>query len=357
MKNIQYGIYVLLAVIFFACKKSDSDPAPSTSVTPPPVSATKEVMINGYIPDWYGSSFYSSVDYKNLTIAYFAFIVCDVNGNINTTGKESKMTSMITAAHAQGTKAYLSFGGGAYYGSEVFYKMARNQDSLSNFVGQVKNFCLSKGFDGFDVDWEGLRSTADAAAHEALMKMLSDTLHEAGLKLAVTVQQGNGAYYFTSKAVNYADYVQIMSYDATGTWSGSPAGQHSSYKYAVDGIDLWKSKGVPASKLVLGVPFYGYRFANGCTSGCLGDYVTYNEILTHTPSLADDVDYVETGTYANTYFNGFQTIADKTILAYDSKLPGIMIWEMSQDAKGDKSLLTRLTNYLKSNNINVMKLK
>jgi hypothetical protein len=41
----------------------------------------------------------------------------------------------------------------------------------------------------------------------------------------------------------------------------------------------------------------------------------------------------------NFYFNGPSTIRRKTELALQMKLGGVMVWELGQDATGDKSLL------------------
>jgi chitinase len=350
------AILILFGLIGLAACTNNGDIKPTNTssgggvINTPPSTV---VMVNGYVPDWKSNSFYSSVNYSNLTIAYFAFIVCDVKGNIITNGNENKMTTMITAAHAVNTKAYLSFGGGGYYGSQIFFEMAKNDSSRKEFAHQVKDFCLAKGFDGFDVDWEGLSTSQEGLAHESLMKTLKDTLHEAGLGLIVTVQQGGVASFFTLNGIDQADLVQIMSYDQTGTWSGSPMGQHSSYTFAADGISYWNNKGIPKSKLVVGVPFYGYRFAS---MPCPCSAVTYNSISSAYPELADDVDYLTTGLYNKTYFNGYQTIMDKTSLANDQGTAGIMIWELSQDATGSKSLLTRMANELTTNGYTIKKL-
>lgn len=358
MKSLSQKITTLclLATTLFiaSCNNSDPVPTPAAGGSGNPVDTiplASEIMINGYFPSYRSSSFMSSADYSNLSIAYFAFIVCDSDGNIITNSSDqSKMTAMITAAHAANTKAYLSFGGGGYYGSSIFYDMARNEPSRKEFAHQVKTFCLSKGFDGFDVDWEGLSSNSEGAAHEALLITLKDTLHAAGLGLAVTVQQGGNAVFFTQTGINQADLIQIMSYDATGTWSGSPEGQHSSYDFASAGITYWKNKGATVSKLVVGVPFYGYNFSN---MPCPCAAVTYANIIASYPTLADNIDYLPSGSI---YFNGATTISNKAKLARTQHTQGIMIWEMSQDATGTNSLLTKTVSSLATIGVSVKKL-
>lgn len=346
----------LCTFLFISCSSPEAVTPSNGGTSGNPVDNTplaSEIMVNGYFPSYRSASFFSSADYTNLSIAYFAFIVCDANGNIITSGNDSKMTTMITAAHLVNTKAYLSFGGGGYYGSTTFYNMANNVTSRKEFAHQVKTFCLSKGFDGFDVDWEGLGDANQGLAHEALMTTLKDTLHAAGLGLAVTVQQGSSATYFTQAGINQADLVQIMSYDATGTWSGSLTGQHSSYNFASDGISYWKTRGIPAAKLVVGVPFYGYSFES---TPCPCPAVTYSSIVAAYPGLSDNTDFLLTGTYSNTYFNGAYTISQKAKLARNERTSGIMIWEMSQDATGSNSLLTKTVASLAAINVTVKKL-
>ena len=358
--NFTIGLLSVCLLLFTACKKSDDAAKPSGgggTVLPPPAKATS-VMINGYFPNYsYTSTGYSSADYSNLTIAYYFSVTATSTGNLVTggAGEETKMAAMISAAHAVGTKAYLCFGGAGSYGSQVYYDMAINDVSRKEFARQVKAFCLNKGFDGFDVDWEGLRSTQDGVAHEALLTSLKDSLHSVGLGLVATVQQGGSASFFTSNGMNQADLVQIMSYDATGTWNSSPYGQHSSYTFASDGISYWNTtKGIAKSKLVLGVPFYGYQF--NTSNACPCNAVRYKDIVANYPSLTDDVDFLNSGVYANTYFNGYQTLVDKINLTYSSAMPGIMIWEITQDASGSSSLLTRMKNFLVANNLSVKKL-
>lgn len=51
--------------------------------------------------------------------------------------------------------------------------------------------------------------------------------------------------------LNAVDFINVMAYD------GGDGEQHSSYQFAVDCGLYWKdTRGLPAHKVVLGVPFY-----------------------------------------------------------------------------------------------------
>ena len=120
-----------------------------------------------------------------------------------------------------------------------------------------------------------------------------------------------------------------MAYDNAGFWNPTSPAQHSSYSFAEDNINFWKTTGnISGEKLVLGVPFYGHNFDDL-------SFVTYGQMVQSNVSYAD-VDRV-----GNTFYNGRPTIEQKVQLAHN-KVGGIMIWELGQDSFNAYSLLTAI---------------
>ncbi len=112
--------------------------------------------------------------------------------------------------------------------------------------------------------------------------------------------------------------------------SPNEPGQHSSFEFAVANVDYWLQRGLPKSKAILGVPFYGYGFGDDSRQGGVG----YDQIIAKYPAGLD-VDKI-----GNTiWYNGIPTIRAKTKYARDQQLGGVMIWSLDNDGKGDKSLL------------------
>jgi len=71
-------------------------------------------------------------------------------------------------------------------------------------------------------------------------------------------------------AAKVLNYVFLMGYDVSYSNIGPNAPyQNKCNKYylgAVESIALWQSAGFPASKIVLGVPFYGYNYVTNRTT-------------------------------------------------------------------------------------------
>jgi len=109
-----------------------------------------------------------------------------------------------------------------------------------------------------------------------------------------------------------------MAYDG-------PREDHSSFGMAERALASWTARGVDPERLVLGVPFYG-RPGNA----------TYRTLLANDPATASGDRILFDGVEQN--YNGPATIRRKTQLALQVA-GGIMIWELSQDARGSDSLL------------------
>jgi len=129
------------------------------------------------------------------------------------------------------------------------------------------------------------------------------------------------------------DFVNIMAYDGAGAWDPKHPGQHSSFDYAKRNVAYWLNCGLPKSKAVLGVPFYGYGFGEAFRNSSYA----YAEILAAHPG-AEKAEEI-----GNTiWYNGIPTIKAKAAYVIETDLAGVMIWSLDNDVKGERSLLTAL---------------
>jgi GH18 family chitinase len=130
-----------------------------------------------------------------------------------------------------------------------------------------------------------------------------------------------------------------MAYDGAGSWNPDAPGQHSSMEYARKNVDYWLKRGLPESKTVLGVPFYGYGFGKAFRKSPY----SYSSIVAAHPEAPKSDQVGET-----IWYNGVATIEAKTNYAIDRKLAGIMIWSLDNDVKGENSLLDAIDRTYKA---------
>lgn len=275
-----------------------------------------------------------NIDYTKLTHIMFAFAVPGASGEIS---NPFIPADVVTKAHAAGVKVIVSVGGAQPLSlSDAFRSIAANATARSNFAKNAKSLCDTRSVDGIDIDWEYPRDSQDSTNLTLLLKDLRAALGTKLITMDVAADGEKGIWVGRS-AVPYIDFLNVMSYDYTGEWAGSPQGQHAPYNKAVTGMGYWRVRGFAKTQLILGVPFYGKRFPGGSP-------VKYSEIAAANPSLSPDADSVGT-----TWFNGPTTIKKKATYVAQNSFGGIMVWELSQDApSGPKSLMDAIQEGLKA---------
>lgn len=265
----------------------------------------------GYIPDWSFSA-YKTVDYTALTHVNIAFGNPDGSGNITTMASDADINALVEKAHLYGVKVLISLGGA---GSPSYTPYISTDAAREAFADRIMDFVSRHNLDGVDVDLEG--DTVDGY-YESFLRSLNTRCRAQGKLLTAAVATWYGSRISTA-SLQMLDFVNIMAYD----YNTSGTGPVAPYDFAVSSIDYFKNKGAAAENIVLGVPFYGYSASSG--------YTAYKDILAQNPN-AYTADFMN-----GWYYNGDATIRTKTELG--KQYGGMMIWELSQDASGDRSLL------------------
>lgn len=286
----------------------------------------------GYYPSWKPDRL-QAVDFGIVTHVCYAFAIPTPEGTLLDLENPETARTLIRSAHENGAKVLLSVGGWSYNDTPlegVFLSATASGAGVVRLAESILAVCEEYGFDGVDMDWEHPRVDGTSAKqYEALMLALSERLHAGDKLLTAAVLSGataDGNIYYdaaahTNAVLNAVDFINIMAYD------GGDGERHSQYSFAVDCGTYWKdTRGLPAHKIVLGVPFYARP-----------SWADYGTILASVPD-ADGKDHT-TYNGMEVYYNGVDTIAEKTRYAMEN-LGGIMIWELTQDtSERDKSLL------------------
>lgn len=137
-----------------------------------------------------------------------------------------------------------------------------NKDAANLFAARIIIYAKMYGLDGINIDFEGMKES-DRARYVLFFSKLSKILHAEGLTLSVDVfipaDTRSSRSHDRAALAKYADYVMLMAYDEH--WRTSPtAGSVASLPWVTKAVEGTLAEGVPASKLVLGVPFYMRRW-------------------------------------------------------------------------------------------------
>lgn len=290
-----------------------------------------QFKVIGYVPNWIDmGAFANSFDFSKVTHINVAFKNPVANGDL-TKGSNTGLATLVSKAHASNVKVLISLGGGTDSENsaqrQIWFNLINSQANADLFAAKALSYVNTWNLDGIDVDLEG---PAINSNYTFLIKGLSDVLKPTGKLLTAALKHDYGGNNVPNAALPYFDFVNVMAYDETGSWSAN-AGQHSSMSYAQYSLNYWVGRGMAKSKLILGVPFYGYAWNTAATTAGNWPYINIvnNFVGAENTDQAGNI----------IYYNGIPTIKSKTSYAIENSYGGIMIWELSNDATGAKSLL------------------
>lgn len=303
--------------------------------------------VMGYLPSWKNAN-PSTVRWNALTHLCFAFLKVKTDGSLDDSEVSGQLKSIVDQGHKNGVAILISIGGG---GTTNFSGCLLNESARKILAANLIKFAATFETDGLDIDYEEFEGSATGASAQDLLKRtalenfyidLRKALPSGKLLTAAVSaswQNPNWGYYncYTNSMIQYLDFVGLMIYDQSGTWSSSPFAQHADYQaHFLPSINHWlNNRQVPKNKILAGVPFYGYKFKD--TNGGLAEAISYKDILAQYPNdQAESKDYIDL-----IFYNGMGTIQQKANYIKNNSLGGIMIWEITQDTADDsKSLLT-----------------
>ena len=314
--------------------------------------------VYGYLPYWEinaGTDAY--LRYDLLTdIALFS-VGLTSGGAIATSGTGYSAVTGTTAAtivqhaHAAGVRVDMTVTSFGLAKNSAFF---RNPTAMAAAVTAISNFVKSEGLDGVNVDVEMLENQ-DFAAYGVWVGQIRAALRAWNPAARVSVAT-NGSLSGAGMAIqalkNGADRVFIMGYSYR-TSGSSPAGSIAPIARADSGksltwtLDLYASKGVPADRILLGLPYYGRSWYT--TSGAhhatatssAGVFIPSDDLASVPSGTTIHHDTAEgakwfavkgsNGVWTQTYYDDPATLRAKYGLATRRVLAGVGIWTLGYD--------------------------
>ena len=156
----------------------------------------------------------------------------------------------------------------------------------------------------------------------AFLADLGNSLFNRGWLYSVSLPPGIGAAQAPPEAFANCDFVGVRAF--------GDAEKAATLDAAKADVAFWTGRGLPKSKLVLGIPLHGY----GAGTAARPEPYAFSEILAKYPLLVEKDEAGSTIRY-----NGLATARAKARYVRAEGLGGVMLWSLDEDAPGEKSLL------------------
>jgi len=250
--------------------------------------------------------------------------------------------SYVRWAHERGYQVWALFSNS--FDPDLTSEALSTYDRRMAMARQLVAWAQLYELDGINVDFENVY-VKDGPQLTQFMRELTPLLHEAGLTVSIDVTFPGGSdtwsKFLDRKALGeVVDYMMVMAYDEH--WAASPvAGSVASLPWVEAGVrSIVEEHGVPAEKLVLGIPFYTRLWTettvNGeakVTSKALGMDAVAELIRSKglTPKLdpatgQNYVEYKENGAVHKIWLEDETSVRSRATLAREMGLAGVASW-------------------------------
>ncbi len=306
------------------------------------------------------------------TVAYFGVNV-NSDGTLVTgdsgysTWWSSQTTNLINAAHNAGDRVVLTV---KAFNDSTIAGSTGSEAARQTLINAIINQVVNRPADGVNIDYEGV-SSGLAGNFTTFISELQTALNaRAGGRSYLTVDtyasagQG-GTMYDLAALWHHVDALDLMGYGfapCTSGHSGPTAPMNGCWYNVIQAVSDYMNKyGVPASELLLGVPYYGYKWTVSSVSaagqdpttsgssadtyaGALSDFSCAQQLQQHwdptfqepwaswySPATGDPCggNY---GASRELYYDNAQSLGLKYDLVNSRALRGIAIWALGYDS-------------------------
>ncbi|OJD15189.1 hypothetical protein AJ78_04552 [Emergomyces pasteurianus Ep9510] len=314
----------------------------------------------------------SSLNLGHVSHIFYAFACNEwVDEHQPVDGTEGYLRALVQRKRNTDIKVLLSIGGAGngsdIVGSKHFAAVARNPATVERFISSATQLAEKFHLDGFDINWEHPETHEQGEDYISLLFRLRQQFPSPKYLLTTALPAGEWALNKINvyEAHQYVDLINLMTYDFSGPWmthSGHQAQLHArdpdpdpqsgtaaASTSCSSGVSYLLNWGVPAGKILLGIPAYGRAFpgANGINQiyerGNGEEKVfDYRELpLPGAQEMHDDIVGAaycvdmgggEGGGAGFISYDSTRTVTQKAKFVSEHDLGGLFYWHLAADA-------------------------
>jgi Glycosyl hydrolases family 18 len=342
--------------------KATTAPAPA----PPSLAGSAPLQsheVFGYAPYWTLAQS-SSFDFKDLTtLAYFS-VDANGDGTLDESGagwngfESQDLVNLVNSAHSAGDRVVLTV---TDFSQSSLDAITSDPSAPARLSSSLISAIQAKNLDGVNFDFEG-EGSGDQAGLTSLVTQVSNALHTTNPHWQVTMATYASAagdpsgFYNIAALAPVIDGFFVMAYDMNSRTVPSPTAPLVGGSFNDTEALQQFTAAVPPSKVILGVPYYGYDWptTNGSSTAQatggeapLSDSViassgepTYWDPSTQTAWTS----YQVGDQWHETYFDDPTSLALKAQLANSYHVAGVGIWALGMDGNDPAMLAALLGN-------------
>ncbi|MEG2044632.1 MAG: glycoside hydrolase family 18 protein [Clostridia bacterium] len=217
-----------------------------------------------------------------------------------------------------GSKAKIWLCVGGYKGDKANEgEIFATPEARANFIKQTLDLVVKHNLAGVDIDYEYPNSKTQWDNYSQLIVELKTEY--AKKKKQLSLAMAAWGITLTPEAIASIDQVQIMLYDAFDNKD-----RHAPYSVVEQGINYFKELGFPLEKLNAGLALYGREMPKDARTERWPSYAGMQEKF-------KDSFTKNTNSIDGSYFSGVTMNCDKTFLAIEKGIGGIMTWHYACD--------------------------
>lgn len=177
---------------------------------------------------------------------------------------DSESFKLVCHAHANNVRVV------PHIGSDILkYHDEKSQDTyIHGLIEDIEKYSL----DGMNIDLESpiAKNSSDYHLLNTMVQKLYKAFKARNSSYQVTIDVAwsadciDGRCYDYAELAKWSDYLFVMAYDERSQMFDGPpcyARSNSALQLNEHGIDSYRKLGIPANKLILGLPWYGYDYA------------------------------------------------------------------------------------------------